>query len=251
LLHRLGLEYHKPNVIPAKLDEDKQKAFIGNYEKLLNSLMGVMLFGHSRCWHALGAAMTPARFPAALPQRHCPLVILDPVSRGTGSNRIGDEARCQMPVMFLDHPRIGVSKVLRHHHERRAIHHCVRSPRVAEDVEADRRLDPGALTGFSHWPRLLRPLPRAAIAVAEHQFMPTTARTMISEECRALVRQHHMARLAALALPDRQRIGIGIEVAHFQLCKLAVAAAGFQPSAHQRAKFWIARVDQSLRLRDR
>jgi transposase len=38
LLHRLGLEYHKPNVIPTKLDEDKQKAFIENYEKLLNSL---------------------------------------------------------------------------------------------------------------------------------------------------------------------------------------------------------------------
>src|SRR5580693_7431997 len=38
LLHRMGLEYHKPNVIPAKLDEDKQKAFIENYEKLLNSL---------------------------------------------------------------------------------------------------------------------------------------------------------------------------------------------------------------------
>jgi transposase len=38
LLHRLGLEYHKPNVIPTKLDEDKQKTFIENYEKLLNSL---------------------------------------------------------------------------------------------------------------------------------------------------------------------------------------------------------------------
>src|SRR5450432_764103 len=38
LLHRLGLEYHKPNVIPRKLNEDKQKAFIENYEKLLNSL---------------------------------------------------------------------------------------------------------------------------------------------------------------------------------------------------------------------
>jgi hypothetical protein len=29
LLHRLGLEYHKPNAIPRKLDEDKQKEFIG------------------------------------------------------------------------------------------------------------------------------------------------------------------------------------------------------------------------------
>ena len=38
LLHRLGLEYHKPNVIPRKLDEDKQKAFIESYDKLMNSL---------------------------------------------------------------------------------------------------------------------------------------------------------------------------------------------------------------------
>jgi transposase len=28
LLHRLGLEYRKPNAIPRKLDEDKQKEFI-------------------------------------------------------------------------------------------------------------------------------------------------------------------------------------------------------------------------------
>src|ERR1700750_3092518 len=38
LLHRLGLEYHKPNAIPRKLDEDKQKEFIEGYDKFLNSL---------------------------------------------------------------------------------------------------------------------------------------------------------------------------------------------------------------------
>ena len=38
LLHRLGLEYHKPQVIARKLDEEKQKAFIAGYDKLLNSL---------------------------------------------------------------------------------------------------------------------------------------------------------------------------------------------------------------------
>jgi transposase len=38
LLHRLELEYHKPTVIPSKLKEDKQKAFIESYDKLLNSL---------------------------------------------------------------------------------------------------------------------------------------------------------------------------------------------------------------------
>jgi transposase len=38
LLHRLGLEYHKPEIIGRKLDEEKQKAFIEAYENLLNSL---------------------------------------------------------------------------------------------------------------------------------------------------------------------------------------------------------------------
>ncbi len=38
LLHRLGLEYHKPEVIGRKLDAEKQRAFIESYEKLLNAL---------------------------------------------------------------------------------------------------------------------------------------------------------------------------------------------------------------------
>src|SRR6201997_3513102 len=38
LLHRLGLEYHKPQVIARKLDEAKQEAFIKNYDKLLNGM---------------------------------------------------------------------------------------------------------------------------------------------------------------------------------------------------------------------
>src|SRR5215210_6299943 len=38
LLHRLGLEYHKPDVIPRKLDAEKQKTFIESYDNLLNSL---------------------------------------------------------------------------------------------------------------------------------------------------------------------------------------------------------------------
>ena len=38
LLHRLGLAYRKPQVIPRHLDEAKQRAFIALYEKLMNSL---------------------------------------------------------------------------------------------------------------------------------------------------------------------------------------------------------------------
>ena len=38
LLHRLGLEYSKPETIGRKLDVEKQKAFIEAYQNLLNSL---------------------------------------------------------------------------------------------------------------------------------------------------------------------------------------------------------------------
>ncbi len=38
LLHRLGMVYRKPRAIPRKLDEDKQKAFIKEYNALLNGL---------------------------------------------------------------------------------------------------------------------------------------------------------------------------------------------------------------------
>ncbi len=38
LLHRLGLEYHKTEIIPHKPDEEKQKAFIASYENIMNSL---------------------------------------------------------------------------------------------------------------------------------------------------------------------------------------------------------------------
>lgn len=38
LPHRLGLEYGKLETVGRKLDEEKQKACVASYEKLLNSL---------------------------------------------------------------------------------------------------------------------------------------------------------------------------------------------------------------------
>jgi transposase len=47
LLHRLGLSYRKPKIIPRKLDPQKQQEFIALYQKILNSLSTdeVILFG--------------------------------------------------------------------------------------------------------------------------------------------------------------------------------------------------------------
>lgn len=73
---------------------------------------------------------------------------------------------------------------------------------------------------------------------------------MTPEKGGALLRQYDMARRAGLGLPDRQRAGIRIEVADLQPGKLAVAAAGLQPGAHQSAEFHVAGIQQPLRLSD-
>src|SRR5262245_58236931 len=66
-----------------------------------------------------------------LPQRHHPLVGLDTIARGAGPDRVGDEARGQVAVVLLDHPRIDVPEVLRHHQQRRAVHDGKTGPRVS------------------------------------------------------------------------------------------------------------------------
>src|ERR1039458_4115793 len=63
LLHRLGLEYHKPKVIPRKLDEEKQKAFIANYEKVLNSLPDDEAVLFADAGHPTHAARAPEPAP--------------------------------------------------------------------------------------------------------------------------------------------------------------------------------------------
>jgi hypothetical protein len=143
--------------------------------------------GTTLCWCRPGS-----------PQRHDPLAGLDAVDRRARADGFGDEARGQMTVVVLDHPRILVPKVLRHDQQRHSGHHGQRCPGVAQDVEADRGYDPGMLTGFAHRPALLRLLPRRAVGMAEHWFAARTTGAVLMEEARALLRQHDMARLAAL-----------------------------------------------------
>jgi transposase len=61
LLHRLELEYHKPNAIPRKLDEDKQKGFIEDYDKILNSLRKFADAVHPTMRRGRSAAGRPSR----------------------------------------------------------------------------------------------------------------------------------------------------------------------------------------------
>ena len=64
------------------------------------------------------------------------------------------------------------------------------------------------------------------------------------EERRGLVIQRDVPGLAGLALADQQGAGIAVEVADLEAAQLAVAAAGRKRTAHQRAEFGRAGVQQ-------
>jgi len=101
-----------------------------------------------------------------------------------------------MPIVLFNHTRIGVTQILRHHEQRHAVHHGVACPRVPEPVETDRRVDPSVDARLRHRAELVRRPPGCAIRLAQHDFAIGTADGELPEEERALIAEHHMARLA-------------------------------------------------------
>ena len=73
-------------------------------------------------------------------------IVRVPESRRAQTDSVSDVAGSQVPVMLFDHPRVGVTQVLRHHQQRHAIHDCVAGPSVPQRMEIDRRVDLGVLT---------------------------------------------------------------------------------------------------------
>src|SRR6516162_1500196 len=111
--------------------------------------------------------------------------------------------------------------------------------------------DLGARAGFLHRSRLVGPRPRAAVVAAEHRFAAGAPGGALPKKRSTLLRQHHMAWLAGLALSDRQRAGIRVEVADLQPDQLAITTSGLQPAAYQQAEVGITRIQHPLSLRDR
>ena len=104
LLHRLGLEHHKPNVIPRKLDEEKQKAFIEELRKAAEFLGGRR--GRAVCGRRASGPMpreVACRLPGAEPREAC-------TEQTSGRQRIqhsrrdrpGDRANPMIEALTID-----------------------------------------------------------------------------------------------------------------------------------------------------
>src|SRR5262245_62160749 len=117
-------------------------------------------------------------------------------------------------------------------------------------MEVDRWRDLPALAGNGHQRQLMSSSPRFSVCSHQYRIVASTTGAELLEECRALLRQHDMSRLAALALSDRERAGVGVEVMHLEGHELAKTGAGLEGGLREESKIWITPVDQPLCLVD-
>src|SRR6516162_1703126 len=97
--------------------------------------------------------------------------------------------------MPLHHARISMAQILHHHQQGHPIHYGMACP-----------------VGFSHRTKLMRnaPLP------AEYRFIPGAPGSESFEKFSAFIREYDVAGFVALALADRQRAGVSVEIGDFK-----------------------------------
>src|SRR5204863_1431612 len=98
--------------------------------------------------------------------------------------------------------------------------------------------------------RLISRSPWRAVSPCEHEGVTGAAARPFLEERYAFIAQFNVARLAALALTNGDRAGIGIEIAGHQPAQFAVSRASHKRGLNEQPKVRIRSVDQSLRFGD-
>jgi hypothetical protein len=101
------------------------------------------------------SGMSPLWCASGFVQGHNGRIRCSSEARRASTDGVGDVARGQMAVMFLDHSGVGVPEILRHYHQRHAIHYRQARPGVAQCMEGDWRRNPGMGAGRAHRPRLV------------------------------------------------------------------------------------------------
>ncbi len=91
------------------------------------------------------------------------LSILDYAQRAKrGANRVRNIVRCEVAMMSLDHPRVGVAELGRDDRERYALHREARRVSVPQPMERNGD-DPGHRAGGLKGALLIRPSPSVAV----------------------------------------------------------------------------------------
>ena len=130
-----------------------------------------------------------------------------------------------MGVVPLGHTGVSMAKVCGNYWERCASLQQVSGVRVAQDVEARRRIDPGATASLAERAMLVRSSPWQSVRSGKNQLSSRLARDMSLEERHAVFGQHYMTRPACFAGAHADRAGVAIEVRNPEIHDLAVSTA--------------------------
>src|SRR5438132_5364692 len=128
--------------------------------------------------------------------------------------------------MLLDHPRVGVAELYCDNGERHVAHRKSACIGVAEPMEIDGRIYVGLAASCAERPLLLGFAPLFAVSAKEQASATGLSGCKLGNEVAAFLRQHDVARLAALAGAHPYCAGIRIEIFADHCRELAIAAAG-------------------------
>ena len=148
-----------------------------------------------------------------------------------------------MRVVLLRHARIAVPKIVGDDIERHARHNEMRRCRVPQNVEAPVRdaCGPASLRRGSD---LVTSAPCLAVRMGEHQGIARTSSCQRFEKPPPFISDNNVAGLAALALPDKDRSRIRVEVANAKTGQLAISATREQGGLDEIPKIALRGIDQ-------
>jgi hypothetical protein len=138
-----------------------------------------------------------------------------------------------MPIVLLNHPRIGMAQVLSDYKQGYAIHGGEACPRVAQCMKVEWRFDFGASARLCHRPQLMTLAPHRAVGFKEHWLATRAVDANLLEEGRTVIGQHDMARFAGLTDADRDSAVVSIEVIHRKPNELAIAGTCFERGTNE------------------
>jgi hypothetical protein len=150
-----------------------------------------------------------------------------------------------MGTVALGHPYVGLAKLAGDDGERNTRHREAATVCVAQNMEADRRLDAGMLAGDGQPALLVALSPRLAVGPLQHGRRTGSAGNYSCEKFLAFVAQDDVASFPALAGANRYGADLGVEIRCTQRDKLAISAAGQQRAPNHRPEILGASIYQA------
>ena len=121
-----------------------------------------------------------------------------------------------MSVVFLNHARVPMAEVMRHHDQRGAGHDRQAGPRMPQPVKRECLIELGGFRGISERAEVMVATPPSAVGSRKQREPQCTTSHELAAEIRAFSIENDVARLTALAVADKQGAALNLKIPNIE-----------------------------------